>query len=409
VSNQAGAFSAFTTTISRNDQDQNLGAVVVRTPPGLLGMLSKVSLCGEPQAGQGTCPQASLIGHTTVTAGPGPDPVTVTGGQVFLTGPYNGAPFGLSIVVPAIAGPFNLGNVVVRAAISVDPHTSQITISSDPLPQIREGIPLDVRTINVNIDREGFVFNPTSCEPLSVGATISSVQGATASLSSRFQAANCALLPFKPKFMASTAAKTSRAKGASLDVKVAYPKGSEANIAKVAVDLPGKLPSRLTTIQKACLAAVFNANPASCPPASNIGTATAITPVLNVPLSGPAYLVSYGNAAFPNLVIILQGQGVKLELVGSLYIAKNGVTKSAFDTVPDAPISSFELKLPQGPTSALTTAHLPAKARGSLCKIKLVMPTTITAQNGAVIKQQTKIAVSGCAKHRTKHTRHRAR
>jgi hypothetical protein len=179
----------------------------------------------------------------------------------------------------------------------------------------------------------------------------------------------------------------------------------EANIRKVTVDLPGDLPSRLTTIQKACLAEVFQANPASCPAASNVGTATAITPILSVPLTGPAYLVSYGNAAFPQLVVILQGEGIRLELAGQLFIDKHGVTKSTFATVPDAPVSSFELKFPQGPRSALTTAHLPLKAHGSLCHIKLVIPTTITAQNGAVIKQSTKIAVTGCSK--TKHKHHK--
>jgi hypothetical protein len=223
-------------------------------------------------------------------------------------------------------------------------------------------------------------------------------------LSNRFQVANCATLPFKPTFTVSTSAKTSHQKGASLDVKVTYPGGTEANIRKIVVDLPGDLPSRLTTINKACLAEVFNANPASCPVASNVGTASAITPILSVPLTGPAYLVSYGNAAFPQLVVVLQGEGVKVELAGSLYIGKNGVTRSTFEGVPDAPISSFELKFPQGPASVLTTAHLPAKAHGSLCRVKLVMPTTMTAQNGAVIKQSTKINVIGCPKpkHRKK-------
>ncbi|HEV2997688.1 MAG TPA: hypothetical protein VGX16_01165, partial [Solirubrobacteraceae bacterium] len=406
TSNQAALFSPFTTTISRSDQDQNLSRITVKTPPGLLGLLSKVTLCGEPQAAQGSCPAASQIGHVSVSAGGGPDPLNLPlAGKpqdpVFLTGPYNGAPFGLSVAVPAEAGPFNLGVIVVRAAITVDPHTAQVTITSDPLPALLQGIPLDVRTVNVIVDREGFIFNPTNCEPSSVTGTIISTQNASASLSSRFQATSCASLPFKPKFTVSTSAKTSRHKGASLDVKISYPKGTEANIRKVAVDLPGKLPSRLTTIQKACSAEVFNANPARCPPASNIGTATAITPILSVPLTGPAYLVSYGNAAFPQLVIVLQGEGIKLELAGSLFIDKHGVTKSSFETVPDAPVSSFELKLPQGPQSALATAHIPAKAHGNLCHTKLVIPTKITAQNGAIIKQSTKIHVTGC--RRAKH------
>jgi hypothetical protein len=398
--NQAGGFSPFTTTFTRTDQDQNLSGVSVKMPPGLLGILKDVEQCPQPQANQGTCGANSLIGHTTVAAGAGPNPFYVQGGQVFLTGPYKGAPFGLSVVVPAVAGPFNLGNVVVRAAINVDPHTARITVSSDPLPTILQGIPLDVRTVNVNIDRPGFTFNPTSCEPLTVGGTLTSTQGAQANVSSRFQAANCQGLPFKPSFTVSTQANTSKKNGASLDVKVGYPKGSQANIRSVAVTLPKQLPSRLTTIQQACPEATFNANPASCPAGSVIGTATANTPVLSSPVTGPAYLVSHGGAAFPDLVLILQGEGVTLELVGSINIKKQ-VTSSAFNSVPDAPISSFELKLSEGPHSGLA-AVVPAKAKGNLCGQSLVMPTTITGQNGAQIKQSTKIAVTGCPRAKKK-------
>jgi hypothetical protein len=398
VSPQAGAFSPFGATFARSDEDQALGAVSVQMPPGLLGILKGVERCPEPQASQGVCGQGSLIGHTTVSAGAGPDPVSVSG-QVFLTGPYKGGPFGLSVVVPAAVGPFNLGNVVVRAAIDIDPHTARITVVSDPLPTILQGIPLLVQKVNISVDRPGFIFNPTSCEPLSVTGTLSSAQGVTAAVSSHFQAANCAALPFKPTFSVSTQGKASKQNGASLDVKVTSSQG-QANIGKVAVSLPKQLPSRLTTIQQACPEATFAANPASCPAGSNIGTATAKTPVLANPVSGPAYLVSHGGAAFPNLVIILQGENVTLQLVGSIDI-KKGVTSSAFESVPDAPIETFELDLPQGPHSALTTA-LPAKAKYDLCGTSLTMPTTLTGQNGAHIQQSTKIAVTGCPKAKPK-------
>jgi uncharacterized repeat protein (TIGR01451 family) len=406
VNSQAGTFSPFTATFARSDSDQALSGVSVTTPPGLLGILKGVERCGEPQASQGTCAPGSLIGHVTAAAGAGPEPFYVQGGQVFLTGPYKGAPFGLSIVVPAVAGPFNLGNITVRAAIHVDPHTARITVTSDPLPVIWKGIPLQVRKVNVTIDRPGFTFNPTNCEPLSVDGSLTSTQGATASVSSHFQAVNCASLPFKPLFKVSTQANTSKKNGASLDVKVGYPSGAQANIRSVAVTLPKALPSRLTTIQQACPEATFAANPASCPAGSNIGTATATTPVLASPVSGPAYLVSHGGAAFPDLVLILQGEGVKLELVGSINIKKQ-VTSSAFNAVPDAPISSFALTLPEGPHSGLA-AVLPAKAKGNLCGTSLVMPTTMTGQNGAVVKQNTKIAVTGCAKaKKVKHIKKR--
>ena len=347
TSNQAGAFSPFSLTLSRSDQDQRLRQLSVRMPPGFAGMLSSVQLCGEPQAAEGKCPEASRIGHVTISAGPGPQPVFVPEAgkpldPVYLTGPYGGAPFGLSIVVPPEAGPFNLGPpVVVRSAIRVDPRTAQITITSDTFPTILAGIPLDLRTINVLIDREGFAFNPTNCAPFSVEGAVLSDQGAIASVSSRFQAANCATLPFKPSFKASTKAHPSHAKGASLTVKVGYPKGIQANIAAVKISLPKQLPSRLTTLQKACPEAAFASNPATCPPESLVGIATARTPVLNVPVTGPAYLVSHGGAAFPDLIMVLQGQGVTVELVGNTNINKASITTSTFASVPDVPISEL--------------------------------------------------------------------
>ncbi len=409
TSNQAGGFSPFSITFSRTDQDQYLGGLSVKAPPGLLGLLKTVQLCGEPQASQGTCGAGSLIGHTTATAGAGPDPVSVTG-QVFLTGPYKGAPYGLSIVVPAVAGPFDLGTVVVRSAISIDPHTAQITVTSDPLPTMLQGVPLQIKAVNVTVDRGGFMFNPTNCEPLSVDGTIVGTQGASVQVSSRFQAANCAALPFKPVFSVSTQAKTSKRNGASLIVKGVFPAG-EANTRSVAVVLPKQLPARLTTIQQACTQAVFAANPASCPAGSNIGTATASTPVLAGPVSGPVYLVSHGGAAFPDVVAILQGEGVTVDLTGSIDI-KHGVTSSTFAAIPDAPITTFQLSLPEGPHSGLA-AVVPAKAKGSLCGQSLPMPFTITGQNGAVVKQPVKIAVTGCPKTKKKpkaeHTRARGK
>jgi hypothetical protein len=354
----------------------------------------------------------------------GGDPFSVTGGKVYLTGPYKGAPFGLSIVTHVIAGPFDLGTVVVRAAIYIDPHTAQVTVTTDPLPQIVDGVPTDIRTINVTIDRPGFTFNPTNCNPMSVTGTIAGVEGASAAVSSRFQVGDCAALKFKPKLTASTSGKTSKANGASLHVKLVAPaegpqstgassgtsgtsgstsgtSGSsaqteESNIARVKVDLPKQLPSRLTTLQKACTSAQFDSNPAGCPAASVVASAKAITPILPVPLEGPAYFVSHGNEAFPQLILVLQGYGVTIDLVGDTFISKSGITSSTFAHVPDAPVSSFELTLPQGKFSALS-------ANANLCTVKggLKMPTEFVAQNGAVIHQSTPISVSGCPKAKT--------
>jgi hypothetical protein len=396
---QAGAYTPFLLTLSRQDGEQRFGSIRVTMPPGLLANLQRVPQCPEPQASRGECSEASRIGESTASAGPGPDPFWVKGGRVYLTGPYGGAPFGLSIVVPAVAGPFNLGNVVARASIGVDSHTAQAIVTG-AIPTIKDGIPLDVRTVNVTVDRSGFMFNPTNCTPSTVAATVASTTGTLAGGSSPFDVANCAALPFRPSFKASTQARTSKAAGASLTVKVGSGSG-QANIAKVRVTLPKQLPARLTTLQKACTETVFNANPAACPAASIVGTATAVTPVLAHPLTGPAYLVSHGGAAFPDLVFVLQGEGIKLYLDGNTNI-KKGITTSTFNSVPDAPISSFVTVFPEGPHSVLAT-NIPAKTRGSMCKQKLTMPTTITGQNGAVRTQTTKIAVTGCPKkHKTK-------
>jgi hypothetical protein len=392
---QAGAFTPFTLTMTRPDADQALGHIEMQMPPGLLGTLSNVKLCEEPQAAQGACGPESLIGSTIVSAGLGNDPYTVKGGKVYITTGYKGGNYGLSIVNPAVAGPFNLGIVVVRAAIYVNPSTAALRIVSDPLPTILDGIPLQIQHVNVAIDREKFTFNPTNCNAMRIAGTLSSSQGATSAVSTPFQVTNCATLAFKPQFAVSTSGKTSRANGAGLHVKLTYPTGPyDANISKVKVDLPKQLPSRLTTLQKACPAGTFEANPAACPADSIVGHAKATTPVLPVSLEGPAYFVSHGGEAFPALIIVLQGYGTTVDLVGSTYInPKTNITSSTFKSVPDVPVGSFELTLPQGKYSALA-------ANGSLCTTKLAMPTAFVGQNGAEIHESTPITTTGCAKHR---------
>jgi hypothetical protein len=405
---QAGEYGPFTLSFGREDHDQFLGGLELHMPPGLVGSIAHVPLCPEPQASQGTCGPQSLIGHTQVLTGPGTNPFLVTGGQVFLTEGYKGASYGLSIVVPATAGPYTLsgttghGTVVVRATVEIDPYTAALTVKSDPLPTVLDGIPLQLKIVNVTIDRPEFTFGPTNCSKLQVTGTLSSAEGMSANVSSPFQVTNCARLGFGPKFNVTTSGKTSKANGASLNVKLIYPKapwGTQANIAKVKVDLPKQLPSRLTTLQKACTAAQFNSNPAGCPAASIVGHATATTPILPVPLTGPAYFVSHGGEAFPSLIVVLQGYGVTVDLVGTTFISKKGITSSTFKSVPDVPVGTFQLTLPQGRYSALT-------ANGNLCKSKLAMPTAFVAQNGMETHGSTKIGVTGCPKHKVQKAKH---
>jgi hypothetical protein len=402
----AGAFSPLTTTIGREDGQQNINQVQLKMPPGLSGILSGVPLCGEAQANAGTCGEASKIGSTIVSVGLGGDPYSVTGGRVYLTGPYQGAPFGLSIVNPAVAGPFNLGNVVVRAKIEVNPTTAALTVTTNSeaegyaIPHILQGIPLQIKHINVTIERPGFTFNPTNCTPASITGSVSSFEGASSAVSVPFQVTNCATLKFAPKFSVSTPGHTSKVDGAGLTAKLSYPKavqGTQADIKAVKVDLPKQLPSRLTTLQKACTAKQFETNPANCPKASKIGFAKVSTPLLPVPLEGPAIFVSHGGEAFPSLTMVLQGYGVTVDLVGTTYISHAGITSTTFKTVPDVPFNTFELTLGQGPYSALA-ANLPTKDKGNFCGQTLTMPTAFVAQNGLEIHESTKISVSGCPK-----------
>ena len=277
--NQAGAFSSFTTTISRTDQDQGSAGSRSRPPRGSWARSPACRCVGNRRRPRAPAPRRvrSVIRRSPRAL----DPIRCLCRwlvshriRCILTGPYRGAPFGLSVVVPAIAGPYNLGTVVVRAAINVDPYTAQVTITSDPLPTILQGIPLQVKTIEVTVDRSGFMLNPTNCEVSKVNGTIASAQGTTAAVSSPFQAANCTNLPFAPKLTASVAGHASKADGASFDVKIESAGIGQANIHKVDLQLPQALPSRLSTLQKACLAAVFESNPARRPTESVIGKAT---------------------------------------------------------------------------------------------------------------------------------------
>jgi hypothetical protein len=398
VTPNAGKFSSFTMDLARKDREQYLKGIQIYTPPGLTGLLASVPLCEEAQANAGTCPDGSKIGTTRVASGAGSHPFEIDG-DVYLTTSYHGAPFGLSIATHALVGPFNLGNVVVRARVEVDPRTAALIVTTDEtgphaLPQIIFGVPVRLQRVTVNIDRPHFMINPTNCTSHQVAASISGDQDAVSNISSPFAVGSCATMIFKPTFKVLTSAHTSRRKGANLDAKVSYPRdalGRYSNIARFKVSLPRQLPSRLTTLQHACSAETFEADPARCPRASIVGIARASTPLLPVGLVGPAYFVSHGGEAFPDLVVVLEGDGVRVDLIGTTFISKAGITSSTFKALPDVPVHTFELYLPEGRYSALA-------ANGNLCKVasKLKMPTEMVGQNGAIIKQLTTITVSGC-------------
>jgi uncharacterized repeat protein (TIGR01451 family) len=395
TSTQAGGQTTFTLSVGRKDREGYLGGLRLSLPPGLIGDIAAVEQCPEPAASRGECAAGSEVGQIAVGAGAGSAPLWLTG-KVFLTGPYDGAPFGLSIVVPAVAGPFNLGDEVVRAGISVDPKTAVVSVTSATFPQSRDGVPFRIKELLVDMDRPGFLRNPTSCAPLQVTATASSTGGAEHTATSPFGLTGCKSLPFKPKLAMSTTGATSKLGGASLKVEIKTTPG-EANIAKTKVDLPIQLPSRQETLEKACAVAVFEANPANCPEASDVGYATAVTPILKSKLAGPAYLVSHGGTELPDLDIVLQGENITLVETGKTTI-KKGITASAFKAIPDAPISSFTVTLPEKRHSALAS-FLPASAKRSMCGQNLVAPTVLVGQNGVEEKQNTRVTVEGCPGH----------
>jgi hypothetical protein len=414
-SNQAGSYSPFSFTLSREDSEQTFGGVSITLPPGLLGAISSLTPCPEPQASQGTCGPESQIGEVSAAVGVGSDPYWVTGGKAYLSGPYQNAPFGLSIIVPTTAGPYTLtgndgeGRELIRARININPATAQVTVTTtSPLPTILEGIPLEIKTIHVEVNHPKFILNPTSCEPMSITGTTTSSQGATSPLAHHYEAANCATLPFKPSFTATSKAKHTRRYGAYLQINVKAKPG-EANIKSVLVQLPQILPSRTETLKQACPQQQYETNPAGCPAGSIVGTATATTPILPVALTGPAIFVSHGGAAFPDLDIVLQGDNITVTLTGNTNITKHKkaeTTTSNFKTLPDVPINTFQLTLPPGPHSALT-------ATNNLCTTTthkhhthrtITMPTTITAQNNTTTQQNTTIHITDCPKTHTNHT-----
>ena len=386
----AGAFSPFSLDITRPDGQQFLTGLTVRQPAGLLGVIQSVPLCEESLAVAGSCPESSRVGTSTVSSGAGSAPFTLSG-PVYLAGPANGAPFSLVIAIRALAGPFDLGTVVVRAPIRVDSTDSHLAIDSQ-LPTILQGIPLRLRKVNVTIDRPNFLFNPTNCDALAVGATLQGSNGATQDVSSPFQATGCDALPYAPK-MTATSPAAKRGAPAGLTVNLSQSAG-EANTKSVSVKLPNQLGARLSTINQACPEDTFKADPKTCAAGSKVGTVSAATPLLAEPLGGTVYLEAHKPPTLPTLEAVLEGSGITVDLSGTLNL--NGGITSTFGAVPDVPITSFKLTLPP----AVSNSALQATA--DLCSATLPLVATLTGQNGKKVDVNSVVEVAGCGVSITK-------
>ncbi len=353
-----GAFSPFLLRLTRDDGSEELASVSAELPPGLLAKLAGVPYCPDSalasiSGGQGTgasqlaspsCPSASQVGSVTVGAGAGSNPFYLSTGKVYLAGPYRGAPLSLAIATPAVAGPFDLGTVLVRTALRVDPESARITAVSDPLPTILHGISLDLRDVRVAIDRPSFALNPTSCDPMAIEAQISGTRGSSATRTEPFQVANCGDLLFRPKLRFALRGKGKRGGHPAFRATLTA-KAGEANVAKASVTLPKSVILDQGHIKTICTRVQFAAD--SCPPGSIYGYARAKSPLLDAPLQGPVYLRSNGGERnLPDLVAALDGQ-IQVNLVGFID-AVRGKIRNRFEAVPDAPVSEFTLTMKGG-------------------------------------------------------------
>jgi len=383
----AGGYSPFTLRVTRGSGQPNLSRIDVTLPEGELAKLAGVPVCSDAQATSGDCPQSSRIGRVAAAVGEGSSPLYLPQAgkaptSVYLAAPYKGAPFSILSSVPAQAGPFDLGAVLVRSALRDDPETAQASVTSDPLPQIFGGIPVSYRDVRVVVDRPEFTINPTSCEPKAVTGTIGSSTGASANVSDSFQMSDCAALGFKPKLSISLAGRTTRSGNPALTAVLRMPqKGKNANVSRAVVTLPGSEFLAQSHIQTVCTRVQYAAGAgggAECPKGSVYGRARAVTPLLDQPLEGPVYLRSNGgDRELPDLVASLGGS-IHIDLVG--YIdsnAKTGGIRTTFASVPDAPVSKFVLKMPGGKKSLLENST-------NICRGKHRAIVKMDGQNGRV-------------------------
>lgn len=395
----AGGFSPFTMTLSRSDGEANPQNLSLHLPQGLLAKLGGVPLCPPEAAELGSCPAGSQIGRLAAAAGVGGAPLWIpqpgrAPTAIYLAGPYKGAPYSIVAVVPAQAGPFDLGTVVNRSGIYVDPETATATIRTDPLPQILEGVPIAYRALAVTVDRPEFTLNPTDCDKKQITAALTAASGEQASATADFQASDCAKLRYAPKLRLTLKGQTRRSGHPALSA-VLTQKPGQANTAAASVTLPPTLFIDQDHINNPCTRVQFNQN--ACPKLSILGRATAKTPLLDEPLSGPVYFRSNGGEReLPDVVADLHGP-IHVTLVGFVdAVAKKGSETSRirtrFRSVPDAPVSRFRMNLLGGRERGLLEV-----SGGSLCKTARRAKVRLLAQNGRVQNRNLRIA-TGCPK-----------
>jgi hypothetical protein len=397
----AGARSPLTIRIQRQDGEQNLSRFDVTLPQGEVANLKGVGVCPDSLAPSGNCPKSSQVGISTTAIGtgafplfipqPGKDPTAL-----YLAGPYKGSPYSLVALVPAQSGPFDFGNIVVRTAINLNPVTAQVIAESDPLPQILEGVPIQYRDVRIEVQKPDFSVNPTSCEQRFVRTNIYSTQGAVAHPSVPTKVGDCASLAFGPKLAFKVRGGTNRGDFQALTATLTTGK-HEANISRVAVTLPHSEFLEQGHIGTVCTRVQFAAK--KCPDASIYGTARAVTPLLDKPLEGPVYLRS-SNHSLPDMVAALNGQ-FDIELAGRID-SKNGGIRNTFETVPDAPVSSFTLKLLGGEKSLLVNSR-------NLCKSVARAEVKMIGQNGKRHNERPVVANSCGKKAKKKAARSQQR
>jgi hypothetical protein len=380
---RAGSFSPFVLNLTRPDGQQNIARLDLTMPRGLLAKLAGVALCSDAEAAAGGCPASSAIGTTTLAVGPGATPLWIPQPAkdptaVYLAGPYKGAPYSLVVKVPAQAGPFDLGTQVVRTGTYVNPETAQVTVKSDPLPQILEGVPISYRTVHVDVDKPQFTINPTRCSPAAVRAAVTSDKGVVANLSSRFQATRCRHLGFAPKLTMALDGGTERSDYPALKA-VLKARSGDANLSRAVVALPHSEFLAQDHIDTVCTRPQFAAE--NCPAGSIYGRAKAVTPLLDRPLEGPVYLRSSSNP-LPDLVVALRGP-VDIDLVGRIDSVDGGIRVS-FDSVPDAPVSKFVLTMKGGAKGLLVNSR-------DLCEEPSFSAVELDGQNGKTADQNPQL------------------